>query len=186
MPLSLVTELEAVNRITSTIGNSPVTSIAGVDALAAQRYLLEASSDIQGIGWWFNRDTITLTPQGGIYIIPTGTLSVLVCRHDMRHLIQRGPSLYNTKTQVNTGHTEDLDVVLTTGLDWTDLPEVAKTAIVARAGQRFADRSVGDRTIHAFTEQDEQDAMAALMAMDISLSDYNSNNRPGVYRVTNR
>ncbi len=189
VPLAITetTELEAVNTCLATINESPRTSITGVDATAAQRYLLEASRKMQSVGWWFNRETVKLSPDGsGEYIIPSGVLVVTVCDINKKYFSQRAGKLFNTKTRLTTGHTEDLDLVYITGLDFEELPQEARQVVMMEGAKRFANRSVGDRAINQVNEQDRIEAWRDLRARELSEMRYNSFNDPDLYYIVNR
>ena len=56
--MSRTTKLETVNVMLSSIGERPVASLESglVDAEMAETILNSVDRDIQGMGWWFNRD----------------------------------------------------------------------------------------------------------------------------------
>ena len=76
-----MTELEAVNVLLTTIGESPVSTLSGnqvVDDAIAQQVLLEVSREVQSMGWHFNTDIrVELSPAIDTFIyVPTDTARI--------------------------------------------------------------------------------------------------------------
>src|SRR5689334_6681077 len=98
------TELEAVNVLLSTLGESPVNSLSGnltTDASLARTKLAEVSKSVQGRGWNFNTDLdYPLTRDSDGYInLPPNIARVELSRRTYPEVmaVQRGMRLYDRK-----------------------------------------------------------------------------------------
>lgn len=156
------TELEAVNECLENIGQAPVSTIAGdlgVDTQIALNFVRKTNRQLQSQGWYWNtEDAYVLTPNGdGDILLPANTLSVNPAGNDyLRNLVQRGSRLYD-KDNFTFTFTKSVQVNLTLGLDFTDLPETARRYIALRAARQFQDRIEG--------QSDQGDVEDEMMAM---------------------
>lgn len=170
------TLLEAVNVLLEAIGRSPVsTLLAGdlnVDVEAALRSIHTTSIDVQKRGWYWNTDgdedeepylldpdpvtkQITL-PENALKCDTTGwgmTTAVIV----------RGNRLYNKRTR-SYSFDEPVQVKLTIGLDFEELPQAARSYIAIRAARSFSNGRLSDEATNRFTAEQEYNALAALEA----------------------
>lgn len=161
------TELEAVNECLENIGQAPVSSISGdlgVDTEIALNFVRKVSRALQSQRWYWNTEfDYPLTPNGdGDLLLPANTLSVHSTGKDRdRRVVQRGQRLYDRDNRTYT-FTEGLDVMLTLGLPFDELPESARRYIALRAARFFQDRI--EDNVSQTDVQDEMDAMADLQA----------------------
>jgi len=161
------TELEAVNECLENIGQAPVSTLAGdlgVDTQIALNYVTKTNRELQSQGWYWNtEEEYVLTPNGdNDILLPANTLSVRPDGNDAgRKLVQRGSRLYDSDNQTYS-FTSSVQVELTLGLAFTDLPETARRYIALRAARLFQDRIEGNADSGDF--EDEKRAMAGLMA----------------------
>lgn len=165
------TELEAVNLILATIGESPVSSLAPsghVDAVMAHRTLGETSADVQSRGWHFNTDKdyplkpdatepyeIRL-PQDVARVDPSDTSA-------SEDLAVRAGKLWDRRRHSSSFSGVDsvkVDVVWI--LPFEDLPLAARRYVSVRAARVFQDRVVGDNALHGYSRRDEERALAGL------------------------
>lgn len=176
---TLTSELDAINTMLTTIGESPINSlddISGVvDATIARSVLNEVSVQVQEEGWHFNIDrNITLTPDtsGNIYI-PGNAIQVDASGYDeLMDVAMRGTRLYDRDNHTYTfSKPVSCDIIYM--LDWTDLPQAARHYITIRASRIFQQRTVGAVSLHSFTEADEVRARAALRKFEGDTADYN-------------
>lgn len=187
MPVTLTTEIEAVNAILATIGESPINSLGGSltpDVSLAKKTLDEVSREVQTLGWSFNTDHgFPLTRNGSNEIVlPTNTARCEVGRaaYPSVEVVQRGPKLYDRKNRTYT-FTADLKAErLVVFLDWSEMPEAARRYILIRAARIFQDRVQGDQAAHVYTTQDEMNAKRVLTAECSEVDDLNVLNSPGV------
>lgn len=164
-------ELEAVNLMLSTIGESPVSSLdqsGQVDAVIARQTLGETSIDVQSRGWRFNTDkAYPLARQAAAPYeipVPANAARVTPAGPDaQRDLTVRAGKLWDRRAH-SFGFPDVLeiraDVVWL--LPFEDLPQAARRFIAVRAARVFQDRVVGSTALHGFTEADEARAEAGL------------------------
>lgn len=138
--------LTVVNRMLGTMGEKPLASLTDTHALMAsmQGALDNASSTIQAEGWWYNMETLTVTPNptdSSIYL-PNDCLSV---RTESSNVVKRGNRLYNLDggTYVFTSTT---DIELIRSVVFEDLPETGAAYIAAQAILDFQKDYDGDTT----------------------------------------
>lgn len=184
------TELEAVNEMLGTIGESPVTTLLDsgvVDAAIALQILTSVSRQVQSKGWTFNTDIeYNLTPSlvNNNLVIPTNTLRVDTTAVDFNeNLVQRGSRMYDPVNHTYE-FTRDYKVNLVTMLDFSELPEPARYYIMVRAARIFQERTVGSATLTGFTEKDETWAKITLIDYDGDIAD--SNILDGMRNITER
>lgn len=175
MDLTLTTELDAVNLMLETIGESPVNTleVTGLsDVSIAVNTLTQTCREVQEKGWDFNTETLTLSPDADGYInIPESVLKLDPVDRSLPY-VRRGRKLYNKKdnTFIFTS-TVELEVVYF--LDFSDLPQPARTYVTIKAARRFQNKVLGDESVYAYTKEDEQDALAEMKAHEIETGEYN-------------
>lgn len=178
--LGPLTELDSVNIMLSTIGESPVSSLSQdestVDVALARQILREVTVDIQQEGWQFNTETAWLlqpTNDTKEILLPANCVQVDTTGPDVKFdVAQRGNRLYDRK-----GHTFAFTKALTVDmillLEFKDLPQAALRYITIRAARVFQQRLVGSDTLGAFTEKDEVRARTSLRKLDSNNADRN-------------
>jgi hypothetical protein len=178
--LAALTELEAINIMLSTIGESPISSLSAdqstVDVGIAQSVLREVSIQVQEEGWQFNTEiNWSMVPTFGIgeILIPQNCIQIDTVGPDRdTDVAMRGNRLYD---RVN--HTfifkKSLSVNMVLLLAFTDLPQAARHYINVRAARVFQQRVVGSDTLGSFTARDEMLARASLKKLDSNNADYN-------------
>jgi hypothetical protein len=179
MALSTMTELEAVNFMLATIGESPVSSLnesGNVDAVMASQALTKASREVQARGWHFNtEEQLTLTPTYPSNEIRLPANCVQVDSVGVDKLIdvaQRGLKLYNRGAKT-VQFTKSLLVDMVVLLEWDQLPQAAREYIAVRAARAFHTRAVGGAETYQLTAQEEADALANLKKFDGRTRDSN-------------
>ena len=176
------TELEAVNTMLSSIGESPINTLAsnsaylGVDAKMAQTILREINKDVQSEGWHFNTEIdLTLTRDASKQIaLSSNTLRVDPNIHDHASVdaVQIGLKLYDRKKHTYE-FDEDLICTVVYFRTFDEIPEPARRYVMIKASRIFIDRMVGDDGLRTFTQQDEIRARSILMETDYSNADHN-------------
>lgn len=172
------TELEAVNVMLTNIGESPVTTLNDpdvVDAGIARTILNSVNREVQSMGWWFNIDIQReFTPTAGNRIqLPQNTLRVDSTSLDRdKNYVQRGRYLYDVENHTYT-ITDPVKLNIVLGLDFEDIPEVARRYVNIRAARIFQERFLGTPTISSFNERDELSALSALKSENHEAGDYN-------------
>lgn len=171
MTLIPTSELEAVNLMLATIGESPVSTLVQsgqVDAVIAHQTLTETSIDIQSRGWRFNTDKgYPLKREAAApWHIPAPANAAridLVGADSHLDLTVRGGKLWDRR-----GHTfsfperEEVRADVVWLLAFGELPQAARRYIAVKAARIFQDRVVGSSTINRFTRRDEEMAEAGL------------------------
>lgn len=167
--LTPTTELDAVNLMLSTVGESPITSLedgSSVDTSQARLMLANVSRQVQQRGWWFNtEDQYPLIPDNysNQILVPANTMKITP---EDPAIILRGNKLYHS-----TKHTYLFDskilVEIVFLLPFEELPEPARNLITQRAGRMFQERMFGSDTLSNFTKTDESIALSDLVAADI-------------------
>lgn len=181
MALSMTSELDAVNVMLGTIGESPINSLDAatgvVDAVTARAILSEVSVQVQEEGWHFNTEyEFVLTPALGtkeIYIA-SNTIEVDASTYDRNDIdvAIRGNRLYDRKNKTYQFE-QDIKADLTILLEFHELPQAARHYITIRAARVFQQRVIGSETLGSFTEQDEARALRAMRRYESKTADYN-------------
>jgi hypothetical protein len=174
-------ELEAVNTILSTIGESPLNTLSGslpVDGTIAKNVLSEVGREVQSQGWHFNTHyKVTLTRDTDNKI-PLATNIVRVEIDPRRYskvsydIVQRNNFLYNLAKNEETFDTNFQDATAVYLLPFDEIPEQAKRYITIRSARIFHDRTLGANTIHKFSQEDEAKALSILKQAESHTGDY--------------
>ena len=175
------TELESVNVILSTIGESPLNSLSGslpVDGTVAKNVLSEISREVQSSGWHFNthyKSTLTRDTNNNIPVA-TNVVRVeldpnLESKGDY-DLVQRDGFLYNLAKNTDIFDRDFEDVVQVYLLPFNEIPEQAKRYITIRSARVFHDRTLGANTLHKFSQEDEKQALSILRNAESRTGDF--------------
>jgi len=192
--MALTSKLEAVNSMLGVIGESPINTLGGtsvpVSVVTAESLLDEVTREIQSDGWHFNteydydvvRDAVT-----NKFVLPSNTLKIdtEAGKYTDIDVVQRGASLYDRKNHTDV-FTEDLKVIITFQLDFTEMPEQFRYYVLVRASRKFANRFLGSQEIEAFTLRDEIEAKARAIASDSENADRTIFDNYDVQRVIDR
>jgi hypothetical protein len=172
------TELEAVNLMLGTIGEAPISSleVSGlVDVAVAKQLLHEVSREVQSKGWDFNQefDYPLARNTDGFVTVPSNSLRVDTTQ-EFKHydVVVRGTRLYDRGNHSYT-FTETLKVDMTVFLPFEEMPEAARYYIAIRAARKYQDRNLPNDSSHAYTEQDEENALTTLKEAEGDTGDYN-------------
>lgn len=167
LDLAPLTELEAVNEILGSIGDSPVNSLSVtglVNASLARQALHSMSRHVQSTGWEFNSDKeIQLERDNSGYInLGSNVLRVRASYRDAyRSVTQRGLKLYD-KTNRTFVFEDDIYVDRVLFLEWDALPSAARDYITIAAARKFQRGFIGSMELNEITQEDEIKALAAL------------------------
>ena len=181
-PVSPTTEIEAVNVMLSTIGESPISSFEEItgDVAIARNTLIEISKAVQLEGWqWNTEDNFPLKPNVLTHKIKVDpSIARVWFPHPFNdELVVRGSHVYDRK---NHTYLFDNDFVVIVSilqiLSFEALPEAAKRYITIRSSRVFQERVVGSSTLSGFTQQDEIRARATL------LDEEHRMNRPNILK----
>ena len=188
------TELDAVNSILMSVGESPVNSLSvqSPEVVIAQKTLQQVCREILAEGWKFNTETqypITLDANDHA-IIPANVLQIDLNR--FRH-----PDAYDTVRKSDSGtmklydlHEHSFKFENSTGgkiyvdiiwmIEFGDIPEVFKDYITVRATRIASNRMVNNPEAAELISVDEAQARATALEYDTNQGDYNIfNNQEG-------
>jgi len=182
LTLTPITELDAVNMMLMSIGQSPVNTITSTgikDVAVAELMLHNASRAIQSSGWAFNTDfAVTLTPDGNnrilvgtnvMHIDPTDPSEDWVQRYDATNTAM---SLYDVVNQT-FDRTTPLDCDIHYFYAFEQIPQVARDYIALVAGQQFQAQNVSSELLFRFEEKDITLALGRLMRAQSLTKDRN-------------
>ena len=176
--LTPTTEIEAVNTLLESIGESPVSNAednGNVDAIHARNVLRRTSREVQGRGWHFNTEkNYRLLPdtQGNIYL-PSNVLRADTVGDSVdQDVVVRGVRLYNRKDH-SYSFTAPVFLDMVVYLAFSELPEAVRYYIVCRATRIFQRNAVGSDAIGRYSERDEILALVALQDYEAETADYN-------------
>lgn len=179
MALTTTTELDAINIMLGTIGESPINSLDAatgvVDAVTARSILSEVSVQVQEEGWHFNTEyEFDLIPDtSGTIYIPTNTIEVDTSPYSANYDVAiRGSRLYDRGNKTYT-FSESLKADLTILLEFNEMPQAARHYIAIRAARVFQQRVVGSQLLAAYTDQDEARALRAMKRYEARTADHN-------------
>ena len=187
------TRLLAVNRILRGAGEQPVSSLTedGInDTAIAEAILDETTAEYQKDGLTVNTEYVTYTPDAdGFIVLPINTLRA-DGQSDSDQYTVRGyqpKKLYDLENNTYV-FTEDVDLVLTQGLDFTELPVDIQFAIVDKAAMLYQMITVGDQGMHATLSQQALQSRITAKIADDAQGDYNlfDNPRTNAYWMRKR
>lgn len=179
-PISLTSELDAVNLMLWCCAEAPVVSLedSGFDtADDALRLLRQQSRAVQARGYHWNSETdYPLYPdEAGHITLPENCLKVDEVRWAStasRDVVNRGTRLYDKKR-----HSYEFDSVvqadLVLALPWEELPEAARQYIAISAARQFQVLQLGSDTQHRLTAEQEAAAAGLLLTDEVEAGDYN-------------
>lgn len=170
-----MTELDAINRMLSWIGEIPVTTISSVDVSSrAQSVLAQYSKRIQSRGLTSNkRFEVTYTADGSGFIDVGSALRADPSDRSVNY-VQRGVKLYDVENSTDVfpvGKEVSLDVV--DYLAWDALPPVTQEYIVAKATPEFIMIEIGDRDLYASASDQARAAEIEFLRYELKVSDAN-------------
>lgn len=164
-----ISELDVVNDCLASLGEVPLNSLDDEHSFvpAARRHLRLANGREQAKGWWFNRETVTLTPdpQSNFIYIPEDTISVDPSSQ-WTHLVQRGRRLYDP---AGAGYAigKQVSVTLLRLIPFEELPPPAAAYISLCAQRDFQKNYDADRMKVEQVLLELADARITLRAEDI-------------------
>lgn len=175
MSSSKTTRLEAVNSMLSAAGEAPVANLSdngGVDSTMAEAILDRKCREIQEEGWHFNTRSMTLVPTGGEILIPDNVISVDPNDLRLNNYGVRGNRLFDLATGLTTGFTANVTVSVIEMLEWSDLPQSARSYILAEASRVFVDDVVVDSARARSVREDVIKARARLHREELRTGNY--------------
>ncbi len=189
------TELEAVNRMMSAIGNADITQSEldtptrddTTKAIAIVRHTLR---DILAEGWKFNTEwSFRIATAATKFAVPNDLIDFHVSHRpdqigrrpiknddgtvpltNLLDITTRDGFFYDRLRNANTWTGDfvraQIFIDYVRLLDFEDIPQAARVMIVTRAGRTFAETMVGDKEVVGFTLDDEQAALRTLKRLE--------------------
>lgn len=176
MMISGNTELEAVNAILFTIGESPVNSLdstTSVDVINARTLITSESRKVQDQGWTFNT-------QEGVFIPSDSFSQMIPWRNNWLRVMdgssgspytRRAGNLYDrtSRTDLFPG---GVTVELIEEVPFDELPYCFQTYITCKAARRFNGGSFGDPNTDTEIARQEQEAKIACNEYELDYGKY--------------
>lgn len=162
----LTAKLVAVNTILSTLNESPVNTLGtAASALAqhAEDMLDRVNTEVQSQGWEFNIEyDVELLESGGRIALPAnaawvhvpGTFGTSTTQSYALYTTRDG-YLYNRKTKTDADFTGPIKATVCSLLEFSKIPEIARSYIVHQASRRLADNVRPNPSRHATMMRDE-------------------------------
>ena len=185
IPYGVSTELDAVNSILMSVGETPVNTLTvqSPEVAIAQKTLRQVCREIQAEGWSYNTENeypIELDTNNQC-IIPNNILQLdlNIFQHGKDYDVVRRSDNGVMKVYDKKGHTftfencEKLFFDITWMLDFEDLPQVFKDYITTRASRIASNRMVNSQPSARLLESDEAAARAAAVEYENKQGDYN-------------
>ena len=181
------TELDAVNSILMSVGESPVNTLTvqSPEVAIAQSTLRQVCREVQAEGWVFNTEheyPITLDSSNHC-VIPQNVLEIDLshARHGDHFNVIRKKDNGITKLYDKIEHRFNFESVNESKLycdivwmiDFEDLPQVFKDYITVRASRIASNRMVSDPNASELIGTDEQLARALAVEYDTRVADHN-------------
>ena len=174
-------ELDAVNSILMSVGESPVNTLntQSPEVAIAQKTLQQVTREVLAEGWVFNTENEVKFTVDADDQVPLSDAVLQVDTNRFYHLdtynvIRKDGKLYDRYEHKNTFPDETtmyLDVVWMYAFE--DIPQSFRDYITARAIRKAALRMVSDLEINKALEQDEVVARSAAIEYDTRQADYN-------------
>ena len=185
-------ELDAVNVMLTSIGESPVNTLGSglQEAEIAEVVLDNVSRDVQSTGWHFNTEIRYKLPRNSNNEITIPSNAVKVDKTNLLRdynidVVERGRKLYDRIGNKFT-FDQDIEVDMVLLLQFEDLPEVARRYITLRAARTYQQRMIGNDTLSRMLSMDEQQAWIALRESEAEASDYTIFDNYDTYRTLDR
>lgn len=177
--LSLVpmTELEAMNLMLSSIGESEVSSVDSTvpEASLARRILHRVSRQVQSIGLHCNTDTrYEITLDGDDKAPVPASALVVDGYYKGEALVVRGGFLYRSEPENQTFEFDSnpyVDIIWF--LDYENLPQPIRNYIAVRATRVFQGETIGAESLTGFTEFEERTAHMEMMTYESDIGEHN-------------
>jgi Glutamine synthetase adenylyltransferase len=167
--MTFLSKLDVVNDMLASLGESPINDLSTGHPMAAtgQRLLNQAGVREQSKSWWFNKELVTLSPDGtGTIYVPTDTLRVDP-QDESQAFVQRGRRLYNPFAAASVDKyvfTSPVRCWLVRLVPFEDLPAPAQNLVSFAAQMDFSKAYDGDPAKYAALKLSYTDAYTTLMA----------------------
>ena len=189
MLISPNTQLDAVNVIIGSIGESPVNSIenpTNVDVINAISILNRLNRSEQSRGWSFNiLKSFTLNPDYFSKKIAWSDSFLRIKGTDGTRYVKRGAYLFNFDKQTDI-FPSAITVECIQLVPFDEMPEPMRQYITAEAAQDFQMRYLGDDTLAQSLAVETHKAWSALQEYEIEMNNPNMLDNPEVAKIALR
>lgn len=148
--IGLITELEVVNEVLSTLGDNPVQSLDDgyQPVFIIKQMINNISRDMQTMKYWFNTEY-------DVEHVPSTLTSEIILPFNLLHFeptetqyVARGLKVYD-----RTNRTSTIEEIVTADiclmLEFAELPQVARKYIMAKAKIQYNDEYLGEDSLKA-------------------------------------
>ena len=179
------TELDAVNSILMSVGETPVNTLTvqSPEVAIAQKTLRQVCREIQAEGWSYNTENEYPidTDSNNQVVVPNNVLQMdlNIFQHGKDYDVVRRSDNGIQKVYDKKGHTftfencNKLYFDMIWMVDFEDLPQVFKDYITIRASRIASNRMVNSQPSAKLLESDEAAARAAAVQYEMQQSDHN-------------
>ena len=167
--------LYAVNVLLQMINEEPINDdieLAEIlEARIAASVLIETKKEVLSEGWDFNQDNNYEFPQdpAGYIAIPANVLDISDTQGD---LIMRDWRLYSKSGQ-SALFTEPQKLNVIWDVDFNSLTHPIRNFITVRAARKFQARTVMDKAVYSYSQEDEQSAHTVARRSEGFTGNYN-------------
>lgn len=174
------TELDAVNQMLLSIGQSPVNTLAVTglkDVSFARLVLHNTSREVQSKGWHFNTDSEypLVADVNGKVELPANVLAADPCDRT-KDYVERYEGAYR-RFWDKDNHTFAIKATVKVNVIWfyqfEQLPQTARAYIAHKAGRVFQASAVGSQILYQYTKEREFETLADLERIEARNSDTN-------------
>jgi hypothetical protein len=166
-------ELQAVNDMLASIGESPVSSLEGdpnADVANCRRLLNQVNREVQSKGWTFNiEEDASLAPDiySGLINYQSDYLKITTGAYS-----NRGGFVYD-RTAKSDVFKQPITVTLVRLREYQEMPECFRSFIVAKASRRFNIRFFGAGEIEGSLQEQEANAWAECQEYELDYGNFN-------------
>lgn len=175
MIITPATELDAINEIIASIGESPVNTleeVTNVDVLNAQRILSSVNRQQQARGWSFNiQQGYILNPDETTHRIRWSD-SFLYLRGSNDEKYAKSGDYLKDVTNNTTTFLSPISVTVILLVPFEEMPEAMRQYITAKAALTFQVRYLGDASLTDALTKDVNEAWAHLQEYELDVNDY--------------
>ena len=182
-----ISTLTVVNDMLGLLGELPINDLDANHPVIprAIAHITYENSVVQAEKWWFNCETVTLTPQvSGLILLPNDALSA-DSNTRYPNLAVRGTRLYNLD-EATDKFTEAIKVRLHRLIPFDDAPITMRAYVAARAKLAFQASIDGDELKTRLLASEQTAAFARVNAEHTRNVKANMFNRPGVQYILNQ
>jgi hypothetical protein len=172
-PTLAMTEIDAVNQMLVSIGQTPVNSITStgiLDVETAKLALDTTLREVQTRGWSFNTDyDYPLTPDGSNnVIIPTNAMWVDPTDTSKDYVIRDsgGTLMFYDRGERTFTITQEVDCNIIWSFAFDELPQAARHYVAMKAARKWQAEVVGSTVLYQFTADQELEALAGLKRLE--------------------